>query len=120
MKQFIFLIPLLLLFLIVFYFVSTKEEVLNVCDLNCSIITATCPDNFIASCNSTCDPLTRTCVNCIPDCTGHETPAPETSANQTELVLCPQIIPPHPDFCKDGKIQPLYDKIGCIIGYECV
>jgi hypothetical protein len=35
---------------------------------------------------------------------------------------CPQIEPPEPDFCKDGKIVPVYedyDGIKCIVGYEC-
>jgi len=117
MKKFIILF--LIFFLIAFYFLFAREEIQPVCDLNCSIVTVTCPDGFVASCNSTCDPLTKTCVNCIPDCRNHETPVEKPEANLSKIVLCPQVLL-SPDFCKDGEIQPIYNEIGCIVAYSCI
>jgi len=34
--------------------------------------------------------------------------------------ICPQISPPSPDFCPDGKVQPKYDENNCIAGYDCI
>ncbi len=33
---------------------------------------------------------------------------------------CPQLSPPSPDFCPDGRTEPKYDSNKCIIGYGCV
>jgi hypothetical protein len=90
----------------------------DICDSICQKQTVKCPDNFISSCDSTCDIFTKQCINCIPDCTGHETQSLEPENNISNIVLCPQIKIPD-NFCKDGSMIPKYNSIGCIQRYEC-
>lgn len=33
---------------------------------------------------------------------------------------CPELSPPAPGFCKDGRIQPKKDASGCTTGFECM
>lgn len=46
-------------------------------------------------------------------CCVKPTPPPPPPPN------CPTLSPPHPDFCKDGKIKPRKDASGCTVGYDC-
>lgn len=36
------------------------------------------------------------------------------------LPECPELAPPAPTFCPNGKITPRKDDTGCIVGYDCV
>jgi len=83
----------------------------------CSILEIACPDGFLSKCNSIYDSSIKGCVECIPDCTNHETPINITE-NNSSIVLCPDISP-SANFCKDGKIIYIYDDIGCVIDYKC-
>lgn len=118
MKKIYFLIFLLVLIIAaVVYFIFTKSEKQNTCDIECPPTKITCPDGSMSTCNSVCDPISKGCINCIPDCAGHETPK-NMSENTSEIILCPDISPSE-NFCKDGRIVPIYDDIGCVKNYEC-
>lgn len=107
----------IIIFLIVYFFLNEKIKP-NETVIECSFVKINCPDNFLAACNSIYDSSTRTCINCIPDCTGHENQT-ETQTNASGLVLCPEILL-MPDFCKEGTIEPQYNEIGCVVYYKCV
>ena len=117
MKKIIFLF--LGLFLILsaslFYFTLPKEEGY---EDKCPIIKTECPDGTPSECNSVLDPDSGDCIDCIPDCTGHETIVEILENNSSGMVLCPEISIP-PDFCVNGEIVPVYNSIGCTVDYEC-
>ena len=116
MKKIIFFF--LLLFIIVssliYYKVFLKKDNTDIC----SIVNTECPDGFLSKCDSIYDSSTKNCIECIPDCTGHETLMNKTENNSSGIVLCPDISPSS-NFCKGGKIVPIYNDIGCAIDYEC-
>jgi hypothetical protein len=97
-----------------FFFPSNFES--KTCE-RCSIIKSNCPDGSSISCKSECNIQSKKCVNCVPDCTGHEIPV-NTSANASQVILCPEINPSE-NFCINGKIIEIRDDIGCIVGYQC-
>lgn len=35
-------------------------------------------------------------------------------------ATCPQLSPPAPSFCPNGRIQPKHGDNGCVTGYECI
>jgi hypothetical protein len=116
MKKTVFLFSILfiILFSLIFYKISFKKESSN----TCSVVEIKCPDGFSSRCNSIYDSPSKTCIDCIPDCTGHETPINRTENNSSGLVLCPEVLPSQ-NFCKDGEIIPIYNDIGCVVGYKC-
>lgn len=60
---------------------TTIETTTNLCEnINCTISTLICPDNFIATCENSCILETGACTSCTPSCGGHE----QTIGNQTE------------------------------------
>ena len=119
MKRIIF--SILLLFIIVSSMISYKiffkKENNDNTDV-CPTLNIECPDGFFSKCNSVYDSPTKECIECIPDCTGHETLINKTENNSSGMVLCPDISPSS-SFCKDGEIISIYNDIGCAIDYEC-
>jgi len=114
-KIFFFSILSIIILSVVFYFLLSKKDNVYVC----SVIEMECPDGFLSKCNFIFDPSIKSCVECIPDCTGHETPINRTGNNSTRIILCPDISPSE-NFCKGGKLVPIYDNnTGCAIDYRC-
>jgi hypothetical protein len=65
-------------------FENSSPEPINLCvNVTCENLTIECPDGWVASCLSTCDPITGECITCTPDCAGHELIV-ENMTNQTE------------------------------------
>ncbi|HLD38926.1 MAG TPA: hypothetical protein VJB05_01275 [archaeon] len=55
----------------------------NFCDTNtCTSTSKTCPDNFVSTCQTTCDRATQSCTSCEPSCEGHNV-APQPATNTT-------------------------------------
>jgi hypothetical protein len=118
MKRLILLVLMIIsISLAVYLFFNTRSKPSETI-VECSIVKIVCPDNFLSSCNSIYDSSTKTCINCIPDCTGHENQA-QIESNASSIVLCPEVIL-SPDFCSDGRIEPVYNAIGCVVSYECI
>jgi len=44
----------------------------------------------------------------------------ERIRERDEASNCPQLVPPAPGFCEEGRIVPQRDENGCIISFECV
>jgi len=70
---------------------DNTTETINLCEnINCSISTLICPDNFIATCENSCISETGSCTSCTSSCKGHEaieqneTETNETTGNDTE------------------------------------
>jgi len=117
MKKNILLLSLFVLIILstVFYIVIFKKDEIALCP----ILEIECPDGFLSKCNYIYDMSSGTCVECLPDCTGHETPINQTGNNSTGIILCPDISPPT-NFCRYGELVPIYDNnIGCVIDYRC-
>jgi hypothetical protein len=105
------------IFLVVYFFLNERIKP-NEDVIECSFVKIFCPDSFLAICTSIYDSSMKSCINCIPDCTGHENQT-ETQTNSSGMVLCPEILL-LPDFCKEGTIEPQYNEIGCVVFYRCI
>src|SRR4030042_4889700 len=117
-EPFFSIVAVLLLVIIVYSFSKAADETKDEMVVECSFVRIICPDTFLAVCNSIYDFSTRTCINCIPDCTGHENQT-GYQTNASGMILCPEVSP-LPDFCNEGKIETAYNDIGCVISYRCV
>jgi len=68
---------------------STTQEQINLCEnIKCDDSTLSCPDEFIVSCENSCDSETGTCASCVPSCENHEQILEQ---NQTENEINKEI-----------------------------
>ncbi len=51
--------------------------------VSCPTNSKVCADGFVASCTETCSPQTGFCVDCTPDCTGHDGGSETTDEEET-------------------------------------
>jgi hypothetical protein len=107
----------IIIFLAVYLFLNERIKP-NQNVIECSFVKIVCPDTFLSICTSIYDSSMKSCINCIPDCSGHENQS-KIQTNSSGLVLCPEVLL-LPDFCKGGRIEPEYNEIGCVVDYRCI
>lgn len=91
----------------------------------CQEFSATCPDDFVATCQSVCDPYTGECIDCAPSCLGHDLAQDpcEGIVCEDSAVECPDGFQAScPNSCSGGSCsscQPDCSEHPCIENWVC-